>query len=278
MGSREDAELNRGRWSGVPVLVVEDSPINQQVAVGTLELLGFRADVVGNGLEALEALEPGAYRAVLMDCQMPVMDGYRAAAEIRRREAGRSRIPIIAMTANAMSGTREQCLAAGMDDYIAKPVRLDELERVLARWLASSGALAPHRDGAGDEPPTPGDVLPVLDPAAIRALGRLRRPDQPDLVVELIDKLLQSTPLQLASLEQSAGSGDVATLRRTAHTIKGDAKYWGAGQVVAASEALERAADRPMVEVAPLIADLAAKLATLRTALEAVRAERSRAR
>ena len=118
------------------VLVVEDSPVNRLVAVHVLERCGFRSHVVNDGREALGALSTQRYDAVLMDCQMPDIDGYEATRELRRREAGRSRhTPVIAMTAHAMAGDREKCLAAGMDDYIAKPVRSQTLVEVLQRWI-----------------------------------------------------------------------------------------------------------------------------------------------
>jgi len=121
----------------VRILLVEDYVINQTVALGKLEKLGYRADVVDDGLSALKALKLDRYDIVLMDCQMPRLDGYEASAEIRRREAavtGGRHTPIIAMTANAMMGDREKCIAAGMDDYITKPIHADDLERVMAQW------------------------------------------------------------------------------------------------------------------------------------------------
>jgi signal transduction histidine kinase/ActR/RegA family two-component response regulator len=117
------------------VLVVEDSPVNRLVAVHVLERLGFRAHVVNDGREALQALSTQRYDAVLMDCQMPDIDGYEATRELRRRENGGRHTPVIAMTAHAMTGDRERCLDAGMDDYIAKPVRSQTLGEVLGRWI-----------------------------------------------------------------------------------------------------------------------------------------------
>ncbi|HSS92729.1 MAG TPA: response regulator [Candidatus Dormibacteraeota bacterium] len=122
------------------ILVVEDNAANLKVAVRMIERLGYRADVAGNGSEALDVLGRVRYDAVLMDCQMPEMDGYEATREIRRIENGGHHTPIIAMTASAMAGDRERCLAAGMDDYISKPVKLHIVAAVLERWLASETA------------------------------------------------------------------------------------------------------------------------------------------
>jgi PAS domain S-box-containing protein len=141
--AREDSESSAAAprptpatWSTSPrVLVVEDSPVNQIVAVRTLERCGFSAEAVGTGTEALDALGARSYAAVLMDCQMPEMDGYEATKELRRREQGHRRTPIIAMTAHAMTGDRERCLEAGMDDYITKPVRHHDLEAALRHWI-----------------------------------------------------------------------------------------------------------------------------------------------
>ena len=124
------------RGAGPAVLVVEDTPVNQVVATRMLEKSGFQPRVVENGREALEAMSEHSYAAVLMDCQMPVLDGYATTREVRRREGGGRRVPIIAMTANSMQGERERCIAAGMDDYLAKPLRNPLLEEVLTRWTS----------------------------------------------------------------------------------------------------------------------------------------------
>jgi signal transduction histidine kinase/ActR/RegA family two-component response regulator len=124
--------------SAALVLIVDDSPVNRVVAVNVLERCGYHVHVVNDGREALQALETQRYDAVLMDCQMPDIDGYEATRELRRREGDGLRTPVIAMTAHAMSGDREKCLDAGMDDYVAKPVRSQTLTDVLARWISSS--------------------------------------------------------------------------------------------------------------------------------------------
>lgn len=134
---RPQTLVPRGR-----VLIVEDNPVNQLVAKRALRGLGYSADVVSGGLDAVEACTRDRFSLILMDCQMPGMDGYEAAREIRRREAtartaadAAGRVPIVAMTANAIDGDQERCLAAGMDDYLSKPVRLASLAATLERWI-----------------------------------------------------------------------------------------------------------------------------------------------
>jgi len=120
--------------AGGKVLIVEDNEVNQRVAAALVERLGYVATVVGDGIAALDALDRHPYDAVLMDCQMPRMDGYEATIEIRRRE-GDHRTPIIAMTASAMASERDRCLAVGMDDHLPKPIRREVLEAALTRWV-----------------------------------------------------------------------------------------------------------------------------------------------
>ena len=118
-----------------PILLAEDNLVNQKVACRILEKLGYRVDVAADGQAAVDAWATGRYQLILMDCQMPVMDGYEATRQIRDREAGRTRIPIIALTAHAMKGADVECTAAGMDDYISKPIDRDQLNARIERWL-----------------------------------------------------------------------------------------------------------------------------------------------
>ena len=126
------------------VLIAEDSQINQIVASRTLERCGCRAQIVGDGHEAIEAFKAHEFDLVLMDCQMPKLDGYETTAALRRLEAGARHTPIIAMTAHALEGDRERCLSAGMDDYISKPMRHADLVEKLRRWIPGEPAAAEH--------------------------------------------------------------------------------------------------------------------------------------
>jgi len=149
-GQAEELWLRRG---SLPVLVVEDNIINQRVVTLMLTKLGVSVELACNGHEAVERYRPGVFAMMLMDCQMPVLDGYSATAQIREKESGVARIPIIAMTAHALRGDREQCLAAGMDDYTSKPISLDVLKAVLTRWWPRGDAGESHERVA--VPPAP---------------------------------------------------------------------------------------------------------------------------
>jgi CheY-like chemotaxis protein len=130
------------------ILIAEDNPVNQIIAARMLEKLGYLIEIVGDGQAALDAIEQTSYAAVLMDCQMPGLDGYEATKELRRRERGSARLPVIAMTAHSMAGDREKCLAAGMDDYISKPMRVGVLAETLERAIAHHDELELSSPGA----------------------------------------------------------------------------------------------------------------------------------
>jgi CheY-like chemotaxis protein len=131
------------------ILIADDNQINQVIAVKQLEKLGYRADAVANGNEVLDALRQIPYDLILMDCQMPELDGFAATAIIRgSKTLPNPKIPIIAMTANAMRGDREKCMSAGMDDYVSKPVKVEVLGRVIEQWLAAAQAAKKNNSGA----------------------------------------------------------------------------------------------------------------------------------
>lgn len=214
-------------FAGGRILVAEDVAVNQALARGILTKLGFRADVVGDGREALEALDRLAYDAVLMDIQMPDMDGLEAAREIRRREKERGgHVPIIAMTANAMKGDRERCLAAGMDDYVAKPVRPNEVAAALQRWV--------HGPSAEDTVPVDAPA-PVSGDGAESVLDRETidnwRTDDPELLVELVQLFLHDTPQRLVELRSASDRDDADAVRRAAHALKSSAGTLGATEL-----------------------------------------------
>ncbi|MFL5911731.1 MAG: response regulator [Gaiellaceae bacterium] len=241
-----------GDGHGEPVLVVEDNPINQAVAKGTLVKLGYPVDLATNGREAVEAVFRKDYAAVLMDCQMPEMDGYEATAEIRRREGSERRIPIIAMTASAMQGDRQRCLAAGMDDYVPKPVRIEEIRAALERWVAPGGTPAPVPDADGHGRWS-GKELPVLDRSQLDQLEELGASvGGPDFVRQLVEDFEAQAVARLVDLRIAAERGDVSRLARSAHSLKGGAGVLGAARVAAACAELEATADpagaRPAVE------------------------------
>ena len=133
------------------VLIAEDNLVNQKVTAKQLSKLGFEADVVANGVEALQALDRIPYDLILMDCQMPEMDGYQASLRIRGLPDARARTIIIALTANAMTGDKEKCIEAGMDDYVSKPVRLDELRRVIERFAPTVAPIPPQQEASAHE-------------------------------------------------------------------------------------------------------------------------------
>ncbi len=252
-GSAHRARRDQGRGAAPPagrplrVLLAEDNPVNQTLAVKLLEKQGHAVTVVGNGREALEALGREAFDAVLMDLQMPEMGGIEATAAIRAREAGGGRrTPIVAMTAHALKGDRERCLAAGMDDYLSKPVQAAELWRVLAEVTAPSAA-AP----------------PPLDREAL-----LRRLDgDQGLMRELAQALLEDCPRQLAAVRSAVEAGDAARLRGAAHKLKGSLTMFGAPAAVPAArlEALGQGGD--LTGAAGLLAELEAEAGRLTGAL-----------
>jgi CheY-like chemotaxis protein/HPt (histidine-containing phosphotransfer) domain-containing protein len=225
------------------ILLAEDNLINQKVAELQLKKMGYAVHIVNNGEEVLAAVAQGDFAAILMDCQMPLMDGFEATATLRKNALpGSRRIPIIAMTANAMQGDRERCLAAGMDDYLSKPINPTFLQEALAQWVQEAAA-PPHpqpADGTG----TLLDVAPVLLASPID-FSRLDDyfADDPDVIVSLLNAFGTGTGPVLDRLHGALTARDGPAVASLAHEVKGTCGNLGvdgmahlAGQIEAAVE------------------------------------------
>ncbi len=227
----------RGRELTFRILLAEDNTVNQQVALGLLETLGYGADAVANGIEVLEALNRLRYDVVLMDCQMPRLDGYETTRRIRQLELQgaapldcRTPVYIIAMTANAMEGDREKCLASGMSDYLSKPVRRDELKMALDRHRQIRPATA-----APDQPSSSaGEIL--VDINHLREVAH----DQADQLQELIDLYLVEAGPMLDGLGQAIRSNSSGEVARIAHEFVGCSLFCGVDAFTQPLRALER--------------------------------------
>ena len=257
--------------SPMRVLLVEDNIVNQRLAVRLLEKRGHQAILTGNGIEALEALAAGEFDAVLMDLQMPRMGGLEATAEIRRRENGTSRhIPIIAMTAHAMKGDREECLAAGMDAYLSKPILAEELYRTLESFAVGRRhdrrePLAESTSNSSTAVTTPLDsnAQDLIDwVAALRCAAGDR-----ELLNELIVVFLESLPQWLTDLRQAIAAQDQPLAKRLAHTLKGSLRQFGAAATTTAQSLEDLAENSQFAEATALFAVLENEIARLRPLL-----------
>ena len=265
----------------IRILLVEDNPVNREVACGMLETFNLRIDTVENGREAVAAVEGAEYSLIFMDCQMPVMDGLTATRLIREREASKAQqpqvhadravphVPIVALTAHAMQGDRELCLAAGMDDYLTKPFTLSQLEQVLARWVTKqrSGQV----DGAGISSNAllrPNDTqlqdvsqqtearknqsveLTIIDQAALDAIRALQRPGQPDIVARVLTQYVAMSTEIVDRMRRAVSSRDAAELRAAAHRLKSSSAQLGATAVASDCRELEMMGTRQELECA----------------------------
>jgi CheY-like chemotaxis protein len=236
------------RTVGPTILLVEDNPVNREVAVGMLESLGCTTDSAENGWMALKAMNTATYDAVLMDCQMPVMDGLAATGEIRRREqtSGAARVPIIALTANAMEGDRERCLAAGMDDFLSKPFTQQQMATMLRRWLALRVLPETERRDLSR--------LPLIDAAVLRNIAALAKPA---LLNSMIDLYVQHSPDLVGAIETAAANMQSEALSQAVHTLKSSTSNLGGtrlAMVAKECEALVR--EGGITQVAPMVARL----------------------
>ena len=243
----------------VRILLAEDNLVNQKVALKILEKLGYHAEVVGSGLEAVEALQSRAYDLVLMDVQMPGMDGMEATRKIRGPDSGviNPRTPIVALTAHAMVGDRQLCLDAGMDDYLAKPIKPAELAEALARWLPQESGDTPKKDRRRLKravppiltAPGPAEDDVVYDETVL--LGLLG--GDPEAVAEILADFLGDAPRLIAALGEAVEAGDNASVRLQAHTLKGASASVGAQALRFLSSRLEEAAAAGSLKNAPVL-------------------------
>ncbi len=244
------------------ILVVDDHIVNQQLAELMLERLGHRVDSVGNGIEAVEAVSRQHYDLVLMDCQMPEMDGYEATREIRRREANiqessipserqatgdegkvRAHIPIIAMTANAMQGDRDRCVASGMDDYLSKPIRAQDLDRVLSQWLPPHERHLDHGEGVAEDRPGGKILFPSDDgqPLSldVSVLKELHGLGGAPLLSRLVEQFIHDASECVENIQRAVSEGSIKAFTDAAHGLKGICGNIGAQQLAKLSADLE---------------------------------------
>src|SRR3989440_1340314 len=235
------------------ILLAEDNTANQKLALRLLERMGYRADVAANGLEVLEALQRQRYDVILMDVQMPEMDGLEASRAIHEGWEASQRPRIVAMTANAMQGDREECLAAGMDDYLTKPIQVKALQEALERagpWAKKrirdlklvEVAVPTHDDGRQEE------SAPALDPAVLSELRQFQGEGEPDIVQELVEAFQFETPPLLETLRQAIAEEQSEQLKRAAHNLKGSSNNLGARTMAALSADLETIGKKGTVE------------------------------
>jgi PAS domain S-box-containing protein len=257
--------LNEARRRKVRILLAEDNPTNQQVALGILEKLGFDADTAANGREAIRALEAVPYDIVLMDVQMPEMDGFEATRAIRSGKTGvlNPKIPIIAMTAHAMKGDRERCLEAGMDDYISKPIAPQALAEALEKW----GEHPQERLPAVSAPGEAGELSPgppIFDRPAL--IARLMGDE--DLAKDIIAVFLEDLPKRILALKGDLDRGDVGSAGGQAHAIKGAAANLGGMALSAAAFEMEEAGQAGRrEELAALLPEMERQFDLLKTRL-----------
>jgi signal transduction histidine kinase/DNA-binding response OmpR family regulator/HPt (histidine-containing phosphotransfer) domain-containing protein len=227
------------------ILLAEDNLVNQKVALRLLEKLDYRVDVVADGLAALVAWQTGKFDLIIMDCQMPQMDGYEATREIRRLEQGGRRIPIVALTAHAMKGDEEKCRAAGMDDYLSKPIDRARLESCLERLLPNTGlsdlTLAIKNDPAAVNSASQPAPVQLHHPVDWEALLESVDGDQA-FARDLADAFIGTGDRELAAIAAALGAGDAAALRESAHTLKGASANLRASAATSAAAELESAA------------------------------------
>jgi CheY-like chemotaxis protein/HPt (histidine-containing phosphotransfer) domain-containing protein len=250
-GITAQPDSRRPSANAVRLLLAEDNRTNRDIVLALLRREGLEADAVANGAEALEAISHGDYGLVLMDVQMPVLDGLEAARRIRALPGASGRVPIVAMTAHAMRGDRERCLAAGMNDYLSKPLDPALFQAVLRRHL--------RRGGPGPSAPA---CVPVKAPRIDQArLADLERTLPPDSLGPILANWKDEAAAAIAEMDSLAEAGDLGRLSRFAHGLKGSAGMVGAARLSILATALEETCSRRDPEaVRSLVGEVASEL------------------
>ncbi|MGO9014498.1 MAG: response regulator [Dissulfurispiraceae bacterium] len=254
----------------VRILLVEDNKVNKIVALGILGKLGFSADTADNGQEAINMLEAASYDIVFMDVQMPVMDGYQATMAIRggKTKAANPKVPIIAMTAHAMKGDREKCLQWGMDDYISKPISLQELAKALEKWLPQAQVKLPATTGMTHCKTAAIEALPVFDFPGLME----RIMDDMDLARRIIAAFMEEIPRMLDELRDQIVRGDAYLAGRQAHKIKGAAANTGFMAMSAIAADMQKAGEKGQMEaIIALMPELENQLELLKAKIKGSR-------
>jgi CheY-like chemotaxis protein/HPt (histidine-containing phosphotransfer) domain-containing protein len=235
---RTAPDIVQAETEGTLVLLVDDHPVNRMLLLRQVRTLGYAAKTADDGLQALEMWKSGRFGLVITDCHMPHMDGYELARSIRSAEAGagRERVPIVACTANALQGEAEACLAAGMDDFLVKPVELAQLTEKLDRWLPLPKARAPVADPPGSSAPAAPSAGPIDQALLTATCG-----GDASMVGEVLAAFRRTCEDDSAGLRQAAAVDDVAQVTQLAHRMAGASKMVGALAFAAACEHIERA-------------------------------------
>ncbi len=266
--ARDITPARESRLGPARILLVEDSPVNQKVALSMLHRLGCRADIACDGAEAIEKLAGTAYDLVLMDGQMPRMDGFTATRALRERERTQGgHVPVIAMTAHAMPGDRERCVAAGMDDYLTKPVSRDALAAVLSRWIP--GRFRPSRQDP--EPAHRPSSQTTLDPDVVAGLWAIETAGDSGFFAEVVALFDSQGRVMLDELRAAFAAGDAAAWRQSLHGFKGTSGSVGAIRLSERCRVLEDAGDGLPADPAAALADLESEFARARAELDQVK-------
>ncbi|QTA77918.1 Two component system response regulator/histidine kinase [Desulfonema limicola] len=273
--SDEDSEYDpeMGKRHPLRILVAEDNSINQQLALLTLERLGYMADIAGNGLEAVDSVFRQPYDVVLMDIQMPEMDGMDATRQIHSKVTKERQPRIIAMTANALHGDREMCLSAGMDDYISKPFKVGELIRVLNRCRHLGKAAEPEKipEPVNEYPNTGNSETPVpakLDPAALKRLQDMLGKKVSVMLPKLIGDFFRDALKMQEQARQALAENKPEDLRRAVHTLKANLKNFGAYETADLCQQAENIAKTGSTDVSALLDKIESEYPKVRAALE----------